>query len=174
VFATVGTDHHPFDRLVGWIDRWAASHAAAGVAVLVQTGTSARPRWAQGRRYLGQDEMAAAIAEAAAVVTHGGPGTIMLCCNLGKRPIVVPRLSALGEHVDDHQVLFSRRLAVTRRVEVAESEEALVARLDAALERAPQPPRAPGDDHVAQAVRRFGELVAELFPGSPAGSPHGG
>ena len=27
VFVTVGTDYHPFDRLVDWIDRWVAGEA---------------------------------------------------------------------------------------------------------------------------------------------------
>ena len=37
VFVTVGTDHHPFDRLVQWADEWTTR---TGIACLVQTGTS--------------------------------------------------------------------------------------------------------------------------------------
>ncbi len=37
VLVTVGTDHHRFDRLIGWVDRWAAAHPEA--RVLVQHGT---------------------------------------------------------------------------------------------------------------------------------------
>ena len=41
-----------------------------------------------------------AVGSAAVVVTHGGPGSIALSVTLGRRPIVVPRLQSLGEHVD--------------------------------------------------------------------------
>ncbi len=26
MMVTVGSDHHPFDRLVGWVDRWMDEH----------------------------------------------------------------------------------------------------------------------------------------------------
>jgi UDP-N-acetylglucosamine transferase subunit ALG13 len=41
VLVTVGTDHHRFDRLIGWVDRWAAAHPDA--QVLVQHGTATAP-----------------------------------------------------------------------------------------------------------------------------------
>ena len=60
--------------------------------------------------------------EAAVVVCHGGPGTIMLAATMGKRPIVVPRRKAAGEHVDDHQHAFTRRIAADGAIILAESE----------------------------------------------------
>ena len=50
VLVVVGTDHHPFDRVVGWADEWAASHP--GVRVLVQYGTSRPPTTAEGHDLL--------------------------------------------------------------------------------------------------------------------------
>ena len=29
VLVTVGTDHHPFERLIGWIDRWTPTRTGA-------------------------------------------------------------------------------------------------------------------------------------------------
>jgi len=45
VLVTVGTDHHPFDRLVGWIDRWAPP---GRVRLVVQYGTAVPPRGLSG------------------------------------------------------------------------------------------------------------------------------
>jgi UDP-N-acetylglucosamine transferase subunit ALG13 len=72
--------------------------------------------------------------EARAVVCHGGPGTIMLSCSVGRRPIVVPRRHGLGEHVDDHQLAFSRRIAADGQIELAETEDRFVELLEQALE----------------------------------------
>lgn len=47
VFVTVGTDYHPFDRLVQWIDDWMIEGGGAARArVFVQSGTSTPPRHA--------------------------------------------------------------------------------------------------------------------------------
>src|SRR6185312_1027562 len=43
VFATVGTDHHPFHRLVRWLDDWYALDGASRTRCLIQTGTSEPP-----------------------------------------------------------------------------------------------------------------------------------
>ena len=117
VLVVVGTDHHPFDRVVGWADEWAASHA--GVRVLVQYGTSRPPTTAEGHDLLPVGDLTALMSEAAAVVCHGGPGTIMGAREAGHVPIVVPRRSDLGEHVDDHQVRFATRVAAAGQVHLA-------------------------------------------------------
>jgi hypothetical protein len=46
LLVTVGTDHHPFDRLVRWVDGWLASSPRrhdSGLTCLMQTGTAAPP-----------------------------------------------------------------------------------------------------------------------------------
>jgi UDP-N-acetylglucosamine transferase subunit ALG13 len=162
IFTTVGTDHHPFDRVVGWVDRWLSANAERGITGLIQTGTSARPQHAACTDYLGHEEMEAAVGSAIAVITHGGPGSIMLCSYLGKRPIVVPRQSALGEHVDDHQVVFSRRVAADGRIDLAETEERLVELLDRAVTLGSSAGSSGGREHVAHAVHRFERLANDL------------
>jgi len=133
IFVTLGTDCHPFDRLVRWIDEWLEA-GPRGLRVLVQHGSTAAPRTADGIAYLGYLEMRGAIDEAAVVVSHGGPGTIMLALSAGKRPIVVPRMSKLGEHVDDHQPAFVRRLATEGAILPADTQQAFATLLDAAVE----------------------------------------
>lgn len=161
LFVTVGTDHHPFDRLVRWLDAWLESGGERRVRCLVQHGTSLPSSHAESSNYLGYGAMRAAMQEAAAVVCHAGPGTIMLAADAGKVPIVVPRLRALGEHVDDHQLLFARRMESERTIALAESED----RFHSLVERALTKPLAPTkftSSSSADTIRRFEEIVDEL------------
>jgi UDP-N-acetylglucosamine transferase subunit ALG13 len=169
VFVTVGTDHHPFDRLIRWIDGWLAAGGGERARCLVQTGRSERPRLAEATDYLAYDEMKGAVDEAAAVITHGGPGSISLSMSLGKRPIVVPRQRSLGEHVDDHQVAFARRMAAEGTIELAETEEVFRAALERSLQSTAEatPSEAPKP---VEAVRRFEELVGKLMEDGRAGA----
>ncbi len=115
IVASVGTDHHPFDRLVQWMDEWLSSRndGPNGVEYLVtvQYGSSQPPRQARGSALLANQELRAAMAGASAIVTHGGPATIRDARAAGRRPFVVPRDPRFGEHVDDHQMRFTRLLA---------------------------------------------------------------
>lgn len=165
VLVTVGTDHHPFDRLVRWVDGWLAGDPPPAVRCRMQTGTSAPPAAAaaEWERYLSYEALGAAMAEAAAVVCHGGPGTILGVRQAGAVPIVVPRQHRLGEHVDDHQVAFSRRLAASGGVVLAEREADLHRLLDRALAD-PAAFRAPFQARgTAEAVREFGRVVGDLL-----------
>lgn len=132
VFAAVGTDHHPFDRMVRWIDAWARS-TEPGVDCFVQRGTSGAPSTAASAAYLSHDRLQELVSRSVAVVCHGGPASIMDARRVGVKPIVVPRRRALKEHVDDHQVLFARRVAEAGYIELVEAEDALRAALDAAI-----------------------------------------
>lgn len=105
VLALVGTDHHPFDRLVDWIDAAAVAHP--DVHFVMQHGESKAPLVAEGRRYLSHADIVDLLARSDAVACHGGPGTIMDARASGLVPVVVPRDPALGEHVDGHQLRFA-------------------------------------------------------------------
>lgn len=129
VFVTVGTDHHQFDRLVRWVDAWLESRG--GIAdVFIQSGTSMEPRVARWSPYLGRDEMSDLVSRATGVVCHGGPGTIQEARSQGFVPVVVPREADLGEHVDNHQVSYTKRIEAQGDVIVARTEEKFRALLD--------------------------------------------
>ena len=51
------------------------------------------------------------VEEARIVITHGGPSSFIMPLQIGKTPIVVPRRCDLNEHVNDHQVAFSKAVA---------------------------------------------------------------
>lgn len=122
IFVTVGTDHHPFTRLIEWLDRWSSSQPPGVVRLFFQVGTSAPPSGSPWSRYLKYQDMAQALADATVVVCHAGPATIVECRSAGVLPIVVPRERRFGEHVDDHQVRFARKMAQERQIALARSE----------------------------------------------------
>jgi UDP-N-acetylglucosamine transferase subunit ALG13 len=174
LLVTVGTDHHPFDRLVRWADAWLADHPGR-LRCLLQTGTSAPPTGsADWRAYLEFDALQAAMGEAAAVVCHGGPGTILGARHMGAIPIVVPRQHRLGEHVDDHQVAFARRLAAEGGdIHLAETEDDLRRLLDRVTGEPAAFRSGLEDRATGGAVREFERLVDGLVgprPGPPAGA----
>ncbi len=167
IVGTVGTDHHRFDRLVDWIDRWVSARSTEGslpgFEVIVQHGTSRPPSIASGVELLPTDELAALITQAAAVVACG-PGTMMECRLAGLRPIAVPRRRELREHVDGHQVAFARLVAGRGLVELVETETALARALDAAVAD-PTHYRIASPAEPAPGIARVGELVDRLVLG---------
>ncbi len=172
VLVAVGTDHHPFDRAVQWVDAWLADLSAAGrpVEVLVQYGSSRRPQLAGGSALLEHSELQAAMARAAVVVCHGGPATITEARRHGKLPICLPRDPSRGEHVDNHQQLFARRMGEGGMVRLAETEPDLRSALDEAIshpDRYLLNRQGAGDGGRAvgyPGLDRFAELVGELLP----------
>jgi UDP-N-acetylglucosamine transferase subunit ALG13 len=89
------------------------------VEVLWQTGaTDVTEFGIDGVYALPEKELSEAMREADAVVTHAGVGTALAAFEVGKCPVMAPRLAEHGEVVDDHQLqiaaqLSQRGLAVT-------------------------------------------------------------
>lgn len=131
VFVMVGTDHHPFSRLVDWVDE--AARRRPDVRFVIQHGESKAPSVAEGSAFLPHEEIRALLADASAAVVHGGPGTIMDARGAGHVPICVPRDPGLGEHVDGHQQRFAALVGEAGVVTRAESPEKFHDALEAAL-----------------------------------------
>lgn len=167
VLVTVGTDHHPFDRLMDWIDAWLADTTRV-VRCVAQYGTSRPPRHANGVPKLAYADLQRLVAEAHVIVSHAGPGAIMDSRQAGLKPIVVARRHDLGEHVDNHQVAFGRRFAELRLINLAADEAGLRGHIESSLDE-PRPVLASGREANAQTVARFAELVAELGVRRPRG-----
>lgn len=157
VAVLVGTDHHPFDRLVGWVRDLAAD---GSVSWYVQHGTTTLPDGLDGAPILTSAGMQALLSEAAVVVTHGGPGLIMEARSLGHLPVVLPRDPALGEHVDDHQQRFVRRISAAGMAVAVDSPDSLRAAVAARLLVGRLNP---GQDRGGTAAAvRIGRLVDDL------------
>jgi UDP-N-acetylglucosamine transferase subunit ALG13 len=160
VLALAGTDHHPFDRLVTWMDAAATRHQE--VRFLVQHGSSSRPPVvAEGQEFFTHDQLVALLAEATAVVCHGGPGTIMDAREAGHVPLCVARDPRLGEHVDDHQQRFAAMVGQAGVVHAVATLDDFHDRLDRVLTRVPA---AGATDTMATRVRDTARarLAAEL------------
>jgi UDP-N-acetylglucosamine transferase subunit ALG13 len=162
VLVVVGSDHHPFDRLMRWVALWLDDHPEQRDFFFVQSGTSPiRPRCAT-RQLLAPGELAEKLKVADMVVCHGGPGSVLDCWNNGILPVAVPRLRRFGEVVDDHQLDFCRQLDDEGRVVMAQSYDDLCILFEKAIaDRAHFKCEVTGGD-VAGAVSRFAELVEAL------------
>jgi UDP-N-acetylglucosamine transferase subunit ALG13 len=61
------------------------------------------------------------------VVAHAGTGIALMALENGKLPVLVPRRSMHGEHVDDHQLTIALELAL-RDLAVSRDADSLKAR----------------------------------------------
>lgn len=109
IFVTVGTHEQPFNRLVEYMDKWAADHDEE---VIIQTGFSTyEPKNCEWSKLYPYAKMVELVEKARIVITHGGPSSFIMPLQIGKVPIVVPRKKEFDEHVNDHQVEFSKAVA---------------------------------------------------------------
>jgi UDP-N-acetylglucosamine transferase subunit ALG13 len=116
ILVTVGASLFSFDRLMTAVETLSVEEP-----LVVQHGPAALTR-TDARRipYLPLEELAGLVREARVVITHAGAGSVLLALTNGKRPVVVPRLHAFGETVDDHQLDSARRFAKAGLVTVVE------------------------------------------------------
>lgn len=109
MFVTVGTHEQPFNRLVEYMDKWAAEHDEE---VIMQTGFSTyEPKHCEWSKLYPYSQMVELVEKARIVITHGGPSSFIMPLQIGKIPIVIPRKKEFDEHVNDHQVDFSKAVA---------------------------------------------------------------
>ena len=102
IFVAVGQQKFKFNRLINKIDELIES-GVISEDVFVQYGYSDAPRVAKGQQFLATQEMSEKIKQADLIIMHAGSGMIVESQKQAKRIIVVPRLQAYDEHVDNHQ-----------------------------------------------------------------------
>lgn len=111
IFVTIGTHEQPFDRLIKAIDDLKADGTLTE-DVIIQTGYSTYiPKHCKWQKLFPYSQMVQLVNDARIVITHGGPSSFIMALQVGKRPIVVPRMQRYSEHVNDHQVFFCRKMA---------------------------------------------------------------
>jgi UDP-N-acetylglucosamine transferase subunit ALG13 len=158
IFVSIGTSE-PFDRLLSAVDG-----LGEGEELVVQYGTSTvRPVGATCVAFLDFEETLALMRRARVVITHAGVGSVLTALQAGRRPLLVPRLGRLGEAIDDHQLVFARRVAENGLGVVLEDLERLREAVDT------MDPLIEGDR--LQARELAGDLRAYLE--SVVGSRHG-
>ena len=110
IFVTVGTHEQPFNRLIEEVDRL-KGEGVITEDVIIQRGYSTyEPKHCKYYDLISWEEMQKYNKEARIIITHGGPASFIDVLSLGKTPIIVPRQSKFGEHVNDHQIEFSKKL----------------------------------------------------------------
>mgnify|MGYP005789044985 FL=1 len=111
IFVTVGTHEQPFNRLVECMDGL-KKDGTITEEVIIQTGYSTyEPKYCKWQKMFPYQEMIKLVDKARIVITHGGPSSFIMPLQIGKTPIVVPRKHEYNEHVNDHQVEFSKAVA---------------------------------------------------------------
>ncbi|MCS5735595.1 glycosyltransferase [Herbiconiux daphne] len=105
---SVGTQEgYPFPRMIEAVVPLVADFDE----VLWQTGDlDVSGLGIDGRASVPYDELKAAIREADVVISHSGVGGALTALRAGKHPVMIPRLTAHNEHIDDHQLQVAREL----------------------------------------------------------------
>lgn len=119
ILVILGSTHFAFDRLVKEVD-YLVCNKKINDSVFIQLGSCKyEPIHCRWKRFFSFEEMCEKIEMAELVISHGGAGTTLLCIQLGKRAILVPRKKKFKEAVDDHQVIFARKMEDLGHVNVA-------------------------------------------------------
>ena len=126
IFVTIGTQL-PFDRLIKIIDELAPQLNEEIVAQVYQCGFT--PQNIKTVDFLAPDEFNTLFDKARLIVSHAGMGTILSALQKDKPIIVFPRIAALGEHRNEHQLATARKFKEMRTVNVAMNEEELASML---------------------------------------------
>jgi UDP-N-acetylglucosamine transferase subunit ALG13 len=163
VVVMAGTDHHPFDRLVHWVNDWLGAHPEQIPGFFMQSGVTTVVPACVASPSVDVQRLDQLLDGADVIVCHGGPASIAGAWARDLRPIVVPRQPELGEHVDDHQVDFSGRVAELGEIRLARTRTEFAGAMTEAI-RNPSSLRGgvPSGD-VAATVVRFAELIEELL-----------
>ena len=105
LFVTMGTVHQfKFQRMIDLVN----SVLEDGDVVTWQIG-NLKTESMKGKFHMEMSDadFTNSIKSADAVISHAGVGSILKILDSGKIPILIPRLSKHGEHIDDHQFEIS-------------------------------------------------------------------
>lgn len=122
IFVTIGTQL-PFDRLIKIVDELAPQLNEDVIAQVYRCGFS--PKNIKTFDFLPPDEFNNIFHNARLIVSHAGMGTILSALQKDKPLIVFPRIAALGEHRNEHQLATARTFKKLGTVYVAMDEEEL-------------------------------------------------
>jgi len=123
IFISTGTTQNPFERMDNLVQR--ISKALPRTKIVYQSVTtkltSTKNVTIHGQ--LPYPKIVFNIRNSSQVICHAGPATIFLSLvNNPKKPIVVPRVSRLGEHINDHQIHFAKYLEKNKLITLLPSE----------------------------------------------------
>ncbi len=153
IFVTVGTQF-PFDRLVSAVDAWACRSKRRDVIAQIGEGVNT-PSFIEWNRFVDASKCHDLLRDADLVVCHAGMGTVLTCLTSGTPVIVMPRLAALGEHRNDHQLDTVRWMRDLPGVRIVETVEELTAALEMGVEAAGETISPHSDPQLTLTIRNF-------------------
>lgn len=110
IFVTVGTHEQQFNRLIQYIDEL-KGWGDISEDLFMQTGyCTYKPKHCPWSKLIPYKTMVTNVAKSRIVITHGGPSSFIMPLQIGKIPIVVPRMKEFNEHVNNHQVEFIKAI----------------------------------------------------------------
>ena len=122
IFVTIGTQA-PFDRFIRIIDELAPS---INEDIIAQTYKGEyKAKNIKTREFLPPDKFNKLFNEARMIIAHAGMGTIISAMQQNKPIIVFPRIAALGEHRNEHQMATAKKMNQLGYVYVAFNEDEL-------------------------------------------------
>lgn len=122
IFVVTGTQL-PFDRLIRMLDEIAPQLDEEIVAQV--NGSGYLPRHINTIDLLPPDEFDRLFSSARLIVAHAGIGTIITAMQQQKPIIIFPRIAALGEHRNEHQLATAEKMKEAGWVYVANTKEEL-------------------------------------------------
>lgn len=111
IFVTVGTHEQPFNRLIEKMDELVANGDIKEKVVIQYGFSTYEAKHCEMHKMMSFDEMQQTFKNARIVITHGGPSSFVEALQYGKVPIVVPRQLKFNEHVNNHQVDFTKLIS---------------------------------------------------------------
>ena len=111
ILVTVGTEQFPFNRLMHWMET-ILECSVINEDVVIQSGScTVVPQGATVHSILPENQFKDLVKSARVVISHCGEGSYLLLCQMQVPFILVPRSSAFGEHVDNHQLEMADALS---------------------------------------------------------------
>ncbi|MEJ1355179.1 MAG: glycosyltransferase [Candidatus Sedimenticola sp. (ex Thyasira tokunagai)] len=157
IFVTVG-HQMPFDRLLHLVDMWAEKSGCTDIFAQIGTGDYI-PKNFQSRPFLSIDEFECYLSESTAIVAHAGTGTIIKTLYHGKPLLVLPRLGALGETRNDHQVGTARHFSETGQILMADDDSDFLGKMDTLMSFIPS--RGIGVDGSSNLIKKITQFIEQ-------------
>jgi UDP-N-acetylglucosamine transferase subunit ALG13 len=126
IFCTIGTQI-PFDRFVKIVDE-VATQINEEIIAQVSTGKY-QAKNIKTVSFLAPDEFDKIFKQARVIVAHAGMGTIITAMRYEKPIIIFPRIAALGEHRNEHQLATTKQMAEMGYAYTADNAQSLLSLL---------------------------------------------
>ena len=122
ILVSCGTEKYPFNRLATMVQELALHHPErkfiyqSRVLEIIPRGKNI-----DVQQLLPYREFRSLIQQCHRYICHAGIGSIVTALAEGIMPLVIPRRHDLGEHVDDHQLQITRKMADLNMIRVFHS-----------------------------------------------------